>query len=706
MIRVLRLYCFVVFVIGYASEVSAQEYTGAEKHLWKPISPAPDSVIANGNDGIYIRVAFSKDYSLDASSMRIFVDNQMIDGNVKALANNVFTTIYTKPLKPGKHLVEAEVVSTTGYLFEPFKWSFYIKFPNQDSFAVAKDTFRVYGNIMAETRITNLSGAGSSLRQEPPHTSQFGGDLRVQNSQWNFGLRGFYTSDEYLYGRNFQSRNYVQANIGWRGIQLTAGDINPVFDRLVMTGTRVKGAMLALKYKHIELKLLRGLLAREVEGQLYRLGANEPAPPNLQTDSTYMMPGTYKRTVSAARLQFRTFSEGSYLGFTVMRAKDVVNSIKYGVAPKDNVVIGVDQTITGYDQRVKFSYGVAMSGFTNDISKGAISKAEIDSVLGDPNNPYDPQKYTSILIINESTIIPSNRSITSYINTTFKLGRHHQFFVENKKFGSAYISMANPFVRADQRSWEFQDRFNFFKRAVSGYLRYQYLQNNLSKTSFTTLFTNIYAGMLTIKPNDKWPSLIISAMQQQRRSSVTGREVSVYFLNNDDVITYTAALSHTFKTGTIKNTINLNLVQSNRKDITNPLNNNTTQLYSASLQQTFSVPLTLNYQYSMSRIELVSSNYGSLTSTYGTWGQYKFAKQGLEVGAGYFANRVGASQYSVASVRPLMRVFATYRGFKKSLKPLVLYVEAATAPYTEQGNPINNYTETYMFIRANYILGY
>ncbi len=706
MIRVLRLYCFVVFVLGCATKVVAQEYTGVEKHLWKPVSPTPDSSIANGNEGIYIRVAFNKDYSLDASSMRIFVDKQMIDGNVKALANNVFTTIYTKPLKPGKHIIEAEVVSTTGYLFEPFQWNFYIKNPNQDTLTAVKDTFRVYGNIMAETRITNLSGSGSSLRQEPPHTSQLGGDLRVQNSQWNFGLRGFYTSDEYLYGRNFQSRNYVQANIGWRGIQLTAGDMNPVFDRLVMTGTRVKGAMLALKFRHIELKLLRGLLARDVEGQLNRLGTNEAAPPNLQADSTYMVPGTYKRTVSTARLQFRTFSEGSYIGFTVMRAKDVVNSIKYGVAPKDNVVIGVDQTIMGYDQRIKFSYGVAMSGFTNDISKGAISKAEIDSVLGDPNNPYDPQKYTSILIINESTIIPSNRSITSYINTTFKLGRHHQFFVENKKFGAAYISMGNPFVRADQRSWEFQDRFNFFKRAVSGYLRYQYLQNNLSKTSFTTLFTNIYAGMLTIKPNEKWPTLTLSAMQQQRRSSVTGREVSVYFLNNDDITTYTASLSHTFKTGTLKNSLSVNMVHSNRKDITNPLNNNATRLYSANLQQTFSIPLSLNYQYSMSKIELVSSSYGSLTSSFGVWGQYKFTKHKLDVGAGYFANRMGASQFSVASVRPLTRVFATYRGFKKSFKPLVLYVEAATAPYTDQGNSLNNYTETYIYIRANYILGY
>ncbi len=707
MLKFLPVFLLCIGFVTAITPVAAQEFTGAEVHLWTPLIPKPDSTIANGNQGIYIRVSFNKLYSIQPKSVRVFVDNDMLDANVKVSSENLITAIYTKPLRPGKHKITVDLVSTTGYAFEPFEWFFFVPQPFTDStVSKPKNSFTVNGNITAETRITNLQGPGSNLRQEPPHTTQTIFNIATENRQLKFGIRGFLTSDEQLYTRNFQSRNYIQANAEWRGIKLTVGDMNPVFDQLVMTGARIKGAQLHFKYKRIDLKLIRGLLAREVEGNLIQLGESEQAPPNLQSDSTYIEPGVFRRTISAVRLQWGMLADGNTMGISVMRSNDNINSIQYGIAPKDNTVIGFDHVITSYNNRIKISYGIAISGFTNDISNGAMTKDELDSMLRDPNNRIDPQKLKPILIINESSTVLSNRSVTTYINTAFKLSQNHSVFIENKKYGASYVSFANPFIRADQRSWEVQERFGFFKRALIGNVRYMFLQNNLSQSSFSTLLTRIYSGLAILRLGKKWPSLTVTAMHQQRRNRPVSNEISIFFLNNDDITTITANLSYSLKTGTLIHSLNLNTVQSERINKINPANNNKTQIYSASLQQQFGQRLQLNYQYNASQIEALGGAFTSLTTSYGLTTRYKFLKYKFEIGTAYYNNQMGASPFSVASSRPVTKIFLTYKGFKgKILSPINLYIEAATAPYMDELNPLNNYTESYIYVRLNYTLG-
>lgn len=666
----------------------------SEGPLWIAMSPHPGETV-DGTQGLYIVAKFNRKFSIKGLSLLVFIDDQLVSGNVRIVDNTLYA-LYTQPLKAGEHTIRIDIRRW----IITYEWKFFsTESPRQgpDSLNPAREKWKLQGNVYAESRLENITGPGKALRQEPPHTNQVNMNLMATYKDLKLFSRIFATSDEVQYPTNFQSKNYFQVGADWRNFGLTLGDMNPVFDRLTLTGARIQGGMLTLRHKKTQLTVVKGIMSRDVEGQVKRLEPYEYPPPNLRPDSTYVMPGNYLRRTVAARLQFGSLTEGSLLGINFFKARDDVNSIMYGVAPKDNVVFSIDDQMQNFNGKAKLAWGWAISGLTNDISNGFITKTELDSVLKNPDQPFDPGKWKGLLIINESTLVPSKRSKSSYVTVTKSLFRTHQIFLEYRKTGSAFVSYGNPFQRNNQLSLEGQERFNFFKRRITGNVRYQYLQNNVSYTDFSTLTTNIYGGYIHFNINRKLPQLSASVLNQLREAKASE---SILFTQHDELRSLNVILSYNFKAGS-QHLINLNYTQSERIDKVNTMNNNNTRIYTASLTERFQIPLELNGFYSIVHFIDYKNNVNPLNSSYNASIKYTLSKQKLSLSLSYLNNTVFANPFTPRANRPMYRMIVSWA----QVKNMRFDLELGSSPYSDALNSNNNYNETYAYVRYTYNFG-
>src|SRR5207237_2710421 len=112
--------------------------------------------------------------------------------------------------------------------------------------------------------------------------------------------------------------NFYQVGFHNKRIELDAGDLNPNFDNLVLTGIRVRGAKLKLKVGKSSFQVLYGdMVHNPVEGSLAKyLPGTGLYPTTFANDSQYVSSGIYKRWMLGGRAEIVSRSENLKLGFT------------------------------------------------------------------------------------------------------------------------------------------------------------------------------------------------------------------------------------------------------------------------------------------------------------------------------------------------------------------------------------------------------
>lgn len=182
---------------------------------------------------------------------------------------------------------------------------------------------------------------------------------------------------------------------------LKAGDVYPLYNPLLLNGTRVRGAEAALILTLKEttwgsLRAVRGASRREVPAYLVEYDTGN----GTRIDT---VPGTFAQTLTAVRLGIGG-GPAFDMGFTLMKASDdegdadhyLINSSLHGPRPAENLVPGIDLRAGVWDGRIQLYANSAMSLYTRDKSLGAFHPDTFDV-------DFNPKDYEDFIIFNSST---------------------------------------------------------------------------------------------------------------------------------------------------------------------------------------------------------------------------------------------------------------------------------------------------------------
>jgi hypothetical protein len=666
---------------------------------WKLISPKQESDVKSGE--LLIAVQLDQSTKVNKSSLQFFVDDRYVTTNIKVTETKI-TLLYLSALKNGKHNISIKGTAEGEGELPTLNCDFYVGRPrpdqagNFDSIVNPRKTVELSGNITAEHKRYDVSGPGSWQRQYQPYVDDISVDAVLRIGKVRFPVRYYNTTDQYTYPIGLQSRNFFQTGIQTNSVELLYGDMNPMFDRLILTGTRINGLRFAITRKRFNLQIIDGYSALAAEGQVVKYDPNSGVlPANLKADSTYFIPGTYKRKISAMRMSFGNLQEGSQFSITLLRSRDLVNSIQYGASPKDNMVGGLDEQFVTNENKVRVNTGIAFSMITNDISHGVATKREIDSLNG-TSYGIEPADYKDIFILNTTTVKPDFKSSTAgYFNTSWRT-KYQNFTLDYHYFGSAYQSFGNPYLLTDLQIASLADQISMFKRKVTLNARYAYQDNNLSNVLASTIVAHTGSINLFVAPKPNLPQFGILCYSQYR---ITPPNPSKLIEVNDLTTSLTGTVNYNFKAFKALHGISLQYTQNLRTDKVNDINSNETQIFGGGLNEMIT-PLHLMLDLHYSTMYYLSSQFGNqpLSDAYDGRIRYEFRKIKTFIGGGVYLNKLHSSGYNPPSNR------IAYAGNLSSqiLKNAVLDIEAGFTPYKDLISDANNYNEFFANFRLSY----
>jgi hypothetical protein len=716
-----KRFLLIIFLLLYtfiSTKAQTEEPKGTfgvkSNDVFRIASPAPASIIKSGD--LYVCVLVAPNVKVQTSTVKIFLDNRIITNFVK-IQNDKITMIYLLPLRPGKHDLRLEAKEQGYDWLKPQEWSFFIE-EKLDSISdsiqkAVKQQVELTGNVSYDHRQTYLTGSDYALsfRQEPAYTAQLNinATLRIGNVRLPF--RMFRTSDEKTYNiPGAQSRNYYNGGIIYKKFEANYGDITPSFDKLVMTGTRLRGARVALNLKYFQMQVVYGMVNKALEGEEKPYSLRDGFPPgniyidSAKKDTVYKKFGIYKRDLAAVRFSFGAKNEGNNFGITILKSRDNINSIKVGEKPKENFVFGLDQAFFTNEIRLKVNTGIAFSLFTNDISTGPISKDQFDSAQRRQGS-FDPMKYKNIQTLNFTSTKPGTSAMSSYITIQIK-PKNNILTFDFRHSAVGYQSFGNPFTKVDLRSAFLGDQLYMFKRKINFNVKYTYLDNNRSGTAYATLRQHLVNSSLNIMPGIKWPQLMFMYNIQSRKTFIpTPSEESSKFKTlqaNDLLTTLSSNFYYSFNAFKCNHTFNAQYVLTERKDILFYQNSNKIYLYSAGIRENITpINLTLDFQYSRTDINDNKAVKTPLTESYDTKIKYTYKKIKTSIQLGWQQSKMLYKLFSEQTSRN------SYSGSvsNQSAKGLTISLEYGLSPNHSIINPDLNYEESYIMARVNYDLG-
>lgn len=660
------------------------------------LSPKPNTIVTNGN--LFVAVQLSSNITFLTDDIKIYIDNTLLPVSLKVQGGRL-SFVYENSLPDGKHTLQIQAkFSNEPAVLNIIEWDFYINVKEEagagETYGKPIHQWSVSGNIMADNRSQFLDGSGQNLRQEPAYTRTLSVNLigRYKNAQLPIK---FYGTTENITA--MQNRNFFQVGFVNKWLDITYGDINPSMDRFVLTGVRLRGIKAIIKDGGSSLHFYYGILNDKVEGDTFRyIPGSGIIPQNFINDSTYMLPGTYERWMMAGRLELGDDKDIVKFGIHAFKAKDDMASIRWGFAPKDNFAAGSDFSLKLFKRRLVFGAGAAISAFTNDISYGIITKQQIDTTFN-TNISFDPAKYSSFLIMNSSTvpIIPKGFHYGAYFGSVAFTNRFQSFSFEYRKNGPQYISLGNPFMRNNYEGIVVNERVNFWKRRVSLSGSYQNFANDLNQTLISRIRTDIINGTVYLAYSSKFPSLMVSYITQGRKSEKAVISIADV---KDRLNILSVNTNYNLKKGIITHNFRLMFNNTGRTDDIRPQSQTTfTNImlgYGETIGERWSFSVDGGQTYVRDYSDKLISDIGTYTGTV----NWQIVKQKLSSSLSISNNMTAATIYSNQSQRLSIITRLGYKFYKG----MGLDAEYGYQPFTDNGNPANNYSDQYVYLRYTY----
>lgn len=606
------------------------------------LSPEPNERIEP--EDVIIAASFLGEVeNIDTESIKLFVDNKDVTANAE-ISNHVISYV-PRGLNLGVHLVRIEMKDSQGNRFDDITWRFTVI-----SEGVSREDGKklpVSGDVFAEVKQENISDSTLS-------TTNFGGKFRGRFGPVKYRGLAFITSRE---KSDAQPRNRFLLEVGTSWIGAKLGDTSPRFNELILWGRRVRGVEAYLKFGFFNLEFVQGEINREIEGLPYDIQLDtetgdtlwiDPAEGDTVTSTTGIYRyGTYKRNLLAVRPSFGS-GRNFQLGFNLMKVKDDPESIQYSTQPKDNLVIGPDILFALDNHRIEIKASAAFSFLANDISGGAITQSELDSVLGEV--PFDPSDYEEYFVLNTSLIPLDPSELTSLaIQGSFRFNYfNNNLRVIYKSIGSDYYSLANSFLRKDIQGFSIYDRIRLYKNQVylnlgmDTYKEGLSYENDGEETTEPTDYNAINIGISLFPRQQYWPKVSVNWKNYDRNNGlgVSDTTDAVNYQNKD----ISVQVGYDVRLFDLNHTLSMSYITMDREDGFNRTTSNlANDIRMYSLRTQYNIPLTTVVTFATNDNNTGEGAYGFEYNMLGLSADYQLLNRRLEVRGGFtMTNAVGS----------------------------------------------------------------
>lgn len=468
------------------------------------LSPDPDAVL--NPDDVLISLSFLRaDTSVAQRATQIRLD----DVNITAGAVFSGDLVVLAPenlgvrLSPGRHTVKVGLFNRKGQIQSASELSFSIRNPGVETLlgsTVPQRQFTYNLNAQLESRHENISNAATWYNRAG---AQFNGKTDI----WKFTGNLFVTSDE-KNDRQPQNRFFVGVETPW--LEAGYGDHYPTFPELVLNGKRVRGLQTKARYGILGVDLTMGEIARGVEGSLLKSFSADSFTVEFKRDSTALFGpinpttwgkfnyGVFSRKLFALRPSIGNRDTWE-VGFSWLSSGDDMGSIRYGIKPQENLLVGTDFMAKFDNHRIEVTGQGAMTAYNSDISSGNFTDAYIDSVYKTGTKGIKMVRdYLKDYITINDNFRPLSVKELSTIAYQFGLGLDYFNNVFHATYlfrGSDYTSFGQSFLQTDVRGFQFTDRARLFDNQMFLTLGYERLEDNTTKTKgATTVFANMNAA--------------------------------------------------------------------------------------------------------------------------------------------------------------------------------------------------------------------
>lgn len=470
------------------------------------LTPEPGETLAIEDLAIAISLFYTSD-QVDRSKTRLFLDRIDVSGQSVFLDDMVIYSPknFSRPLNPGAHFVRVELYDAKGTLYHAFESSFNLS----SSRAISAEQGRLRAGVSGQIELRNEDLSVGS-------TSYARADLRLNGTYraMSFGSN-VYLDNQDRAERQPQNRYSLFGQTDF--LRLQVGDSYPRFPSLIMSGKRIRGFSGNLALGFFNLDVTSGEGTRGIEGLVDSVSTVDssriPALP-INTRSVgglkyeFFSRGVYSRDFFAIRPSFGS-GENFQLGFTYMKAKDDIASIRYGVTPQENLSIGTDLLIAFDNQRLKFEGQAAFTLNNTDISSGNFTDADYDSIEALNESAGKALKAIrpfaeSIITINKN-IFPTNPVGEGLPGISFEgllTLNYLNNYVQAMYFrrGAAYRTLGNEFLQTDIAGFLVSDRIRMFENRAFLTLAYEKKSDNTANTKqATTTYSNLSTS-LTVTP--------------------------------------------------------------------------------------------------------------------------------------------------------------------------------------------------------------
>jgi hypothetical protein len=416
-------------------------------------------------------------------------------------------------------------------------------------------------------------------------------------------------------------------------LKVQFGDAYPKFPSNIVSGKRVRGITANLFLKFFNLDFSYGEDLRGIDGlalgdtTFASVDAATARPENtvLKSGLTYTLfqPGTYGRSFLAVRPSFGS-GENFQFGLTYMKSKDNTGSIRYGVRPQENLVVGPDLLVAFDNQRFRLDAQASLSLTNMNISKGSFTDADYDLLAGKNDTTLTPQQQADrqkqaddikklatiggkFITINEY-LFPLNPAGTGLPGVayegTLSLNYFNNFVrAQVYQRGVAYLSFGNEFLQSDIKGYLFSDRIRMFENRALLSLSYESRQDNTADLKPATTKYGNMNGSLTVFPAANLPSFTIGYGIITRKSDADPADsLQRLFVADDNTGRFSIQVNYDFTAGGRHSlTVGANL--SNKKDNTFYQRNQKNNSFMGSLTTVYNFPLQTTLSFNSNLTE-------------------------------------------------------------------------------------------------------
>ena len=486
------------------------------------LSPDPGAEV-EGDDVLIALSVMQHVRAVKPENLRLELNG--VDVTSSALISEHIITLSIEKLRPGNHSVS---------LFEEkgnkqrriVSWGFSVAKIEADD-DTAKRGLPFNGKLAAKYSHEDIS---SKVRD----VSVLDGDIRGligSNLKWNTKFHVTSLEDP-----NLQSQNRYLGQLNWRRLTLKAGDTQPRFSQFSMWGVRQRGFELNYRGFAFNLDVASGSLLKAIEGEVTDTTSvividasgdtlrTDLGLDSVRVDSTFKY-GSFKRNLLAVRAGF-PLSDAVTFSFNMMKAKDDVESIDYGSAPKDNLVIGGDLNIKSPSRRFEFNSEVGISLYNSDITDGAMTQAEQIESLIIVNQFFEPLPTDSAILaddVGRATLV--NKVMAELIassmafETSVKLNYFkNELKLGYKTIGRSFKSLGSPGVQTDIKGFSIADRMRLFDNRVYINFGFDNFDDNVNDRAETTINKQTISGGMSFYTPPALPNVSFNTRLYNRKN--------------------------------------------------------------------------------------------------------------------------------------------------------------------------------------------